>query len=287
MAVCGRFALTVILNLSGRLKSEIWVFSDGLSCDFSSMDNKRLLSTPPFAPNTVRVLSELGIRTADDLRQTGAVRAFLLLKAAGHTVTRSVLWQLYAAEHGKMPSEIGEAEKNMLNEALKDAPPTAVFPPREEMARWMSAAVREAEAAAEQGEVPVGAVVVHQGRIIARGRNACIAQHHIGSHAEMSALAEAGRVLGNYRLDNCDVYVTLEPCTMCASALIQSRVRRVVYAAAEPKTGAAGSVLNLFSDGRLNKHTAILGGICAERSQELLQAFFAKRRKLSKTEQTL
>lgn len=245
------------------------------------MSEQERLATPPFAPKTVRALADLGLQTAQDLRQTGAVKAFLLLKAAGHTVTRSVLWQLYAVEQGKTLAQIGEAEKNSLNRALKNAPPTAVFPPQEEMERWMSAALSEAAEAAKAGEIPVGAVVVHQGSIIARGRNACVATHHIGSHAEMSALAAAGQVLGNYRLENCDVYITLEPCTMCASALIQARVRRVIYAAAEPKTGAAGSVLNLFADSRLNKHTAVCSGICAEQSQILLQNFFAARRKAS------
>ncbi|MDO4696168.1 MAG: tRNA adenosine(34) deaminase TadA [Neisseria sp.] len=245
------------------------------------MNEQERLSTPPFAPKTVQALADLGLQTAEDVRQTGAVRAFLLLKAAGHTVTRSVLWQLYAAEQGKIVADIGDAEKNSLNLALKSSPPISVFPPREEMERWMFEALSEAEQAGRAGEIPVGAVVVYQGRIIARGRNACVAANNIGSHAEMSALAEAGRVLGNYRLENCDVYVTLEPCTMCASALIQSRVSRVVYAAAEPKTGAAGSVLNLFADSRLNKHTAVCSGICAEQSRTLLQNFFAARRKSS------
>jgi hypothetical protein len=101
---------------------------------------------------------------------------------------------------------------------------------------------------------------------------------NISHHAEIQALAAAGQVLGNYRLNECDVYVSLEPCAMCASAMIQARVARVVFAAHEPKTGAAGSVLNLFSNNQLNQHTAMLGGLLADEAKQQLQAFFRLRR---------
>ncbi|MDO5640630.1 MAG: nucleoside deaminase, partial [Neisseria sp.] len=106
----------------------------------------------------------------------------------------------------------------------------------------------------------------------------CIADHNISHHAEIRALAAAGLALQNYRLDQCDVYITLEPCSMCASALIQARVKRVIYGAAEPKTGAAGSIIDLFSDGRLNKHSAVQGGILADECQAVLQRFFQQKR---------
>ncbi|MDO5059155.1 MAG: tRNA-specific adenosine deaminase [Neisseria sp.] len=237
------------------------------------------LTTPPFAPKTVQALAELGIHTIADIRQTGAVKTFLLLKAAGHTVTRSVLWQLHAVAQGKTVGEVDEQEKAELNSALKQHPPVDIFPPQAEMEGFMAAALQQAEAAAALGEIPVGAVVVRNGEIIAAAHNACVSQHDISRHAEIAALAAAGQTLGNYRLNDCDVYITLEPCTMCASALLQARVRRVIFAAAEPKTGAAGSILNLFSDGRLNKHTAVLGGICARQAQAVLQRFFDERRK--------
>ena len=128
------------------------------------------------------------------------------------------------------------------------------------------------------GEVPVGAVVVHQNQVIGRGFNRCVGDHSISRHAEICALGEASRHMGNYRLDECDVYVTLEPCSMCAGAIMQSRIRRLIYAAAEPKSGAAGSVVDLFAEKALNPHTAVYGGILADEARTLLQRFFQQRR---------
>ena len=142
----------------------------------------------------------------------------------------------------------------------------------------MRAALFEARAAMEAGEVPVGAVVVKDGQIIATGRNSPIEAHDPTAHAEIQALRAAAKALGNYRLDDCELYVTLEPCAMCSGAMLQARLKRVVFAAAEPKTGAAGSVLNLFAEARLNHQTAVQGGIMAEESAVLLQSFFAEKR---------
>jgi len=123
------------------------------------------------------------------------------------------------------------------------------------------------------------AELVRNGEVLSTAHNRCVADCDIGSHAELRALAEAGRQTGSYRLDGCDVYITLEPCAMCASAIIQARIRRVIYGAAEPKTGAAGSVVNLFANPLLNKHTAIKGGILEDECKAVLQAFFQTRRK--------
>ena len=119
-------------------------------------------------------------------------------------------------------------------------------------ARWMRLALAEALAAAAAGEVPVGAVVVKDGTVIGAGRNAPIGAHDPTAHAEVLALRAAARHLGNYRLDDCTLYVTLEPCAMCSGAMLHARLARVVYGAPDPKTGAAGSVLNLFAEPRLN-----------------------------------
>jgi tRNA(adenine34) deaminase len=142
----------------------------------------------------------------------------------------------------------------------------------------MRAALLEARAAMDAGEVPVGAVVVKDGQIIAIGRNSPIESHDPTAHAEMQALRAAAKALGNYRLDDCELYVTLEPCAMCSGAMLQARLKRVVFAATEPKTGAAGSVLNLFAEARLNHQTAVQGGVMAEESAALLQSFFADKR---------
>jgi tRNA(adenine34) deaminase len=143
---------------------------------------------------------------------------------------------------------------------------------------WMALALAQAREAAAAGEVPVGAVVVKDGQVIATGRNAPIASHDPTAHAEVVALREAARVLGNYRLDGCTLYVTLEPCTMCSGAMLHARVDRVVFGAADPRTGMAGSVLNLFAHTQLNHQTQVTGGVMAEACGQLLKDFFKPRR---------
>ena len=238
-----------------------------------------MLTTPPLAPGVLAALQNLGIATRQDLRQAGAIQAFLLLKAAGRTVTRSTLWQLEALLRGIRPQDLSETEKNLLLRQLANHPPVAVFPRPSEMEEFMRTALEQATQSAAAGEIPVGAVIVKNGAIIAAARNTCIQSRDISRHAEINALAQAGAALNNYRLDGCDIYITLEPCTMCASALIQARVARVIFGAEEPKTGAAGSVLNIFADCRINRHTAVTGGILAEECRSLLQRFFRERRR--------
>lgn len=147
----------------------------------------------------------------------------------------------------------------------------------------MLLALEQARCAALAGEVPVGAVVLHKGQLIAAAHNAPVSQNNPCAHAEIVALCEAATTLGNYRLEECELFVTLEPCVMCAGALLQSRLRRVVFAAAEPKTGAAGSVLNLFDNVLLNHHTRVEGGLLADQSTLLLRDFFHRRRLSAKT----
>lgn len=142
----------------------------------------------------------------------------------------------------------------------------------------MAAALEQARLAQAAGEVPVGAVIVHRGEIIASGHNRPIGAHDPSAHAEMQALRAAAQHLGNYRLPECDVYVTLEPCVMCAGAMLHARVRRVVYGAQDPKTGACGSVLDLFAESRLNHQTTVEAGCEAEACGQILKDFFAERR---------
>ncbi|MGH8683430.1 MAG: tRNA adenosine(34) deaminase TadA [Burkholderiales bacterium] len=145
-------------------------------------------------------------------------------------------------------------------------------------AHWMRAALTLAEEAWRRGEVPVGAVVVAHGKIAGRGFNAPIEGHDPTAHAEIAALRDAARTLGNYRLPDCALYVTLEPCPMCAGAIMQARIRRLVFGAADPKTGACGSVVDLFAEPRLNHHTLVTGSVLAEECGALLKEFFAGRR---------
>jgi len=143
---------------------------------------------------------------------------------------------------------------------------------------WMAEALALARVARARGEVPVGALVVKDGAIIGRGGNAPVAHSDPTAHAEIAALREAGRTLGNYRLPGCELFVTLEPCAMCAGAILHARIARVVYGARDPKTGACGSVVDLFAEPRLNHHATVAGGVRAEECGKLLSEFFAERR---------
>lgn len=142
----------------------------------------------------------------------------------------------------------------------------------------MQAAIDLAHQAAALGEVPVGAVVVKDGVIIGRGRNAPIAQHDPTAHAEIQAMREAAQYLGNYRLVDCTLYVTLEPCAMCSGAIQHARIARLVFGANDPKTGCCGSVLDLMSEARLNHHCEVIKGVMAEECGKILSDFFKQRR---------
>ena len=142
----------------------------------------------------------------------------------------------------------------------------------------MDAALAQARLAAEGGEVPIGAVIVREGEIIARGQNRVLRDVDPTAHAEIVALREGALALGNYRLSGCTLYVTLEPCAMCAGAMIHARIDRVVLAAADPKAGACGSVLSVLNHPQLNHQMQVEHGIGAEESAELLRGFFRERR---------
>ena len=143
---------------------------------------------------------------------------------------------------------------------------------------FMEEALREARRAKALGEVPVGAVVVQDGHTVGRGCNRPIANHDPTAHAEMQALREAGLVLGNYRLSDCDLYVTVEPCAMCAGAITHARIRRLVYGAEDPKAGAVHSMLQVLNHPKLNHQVDVTSGILAARCMDLVQSFFRTRR---------
>jgi tRNA(adenine34) deaminase len=143
---------------------------------------------------------------------------------------------------------------------------------------FMRAALAQARAAAASGEVPVGAVLVREEEIIAAGHNAPIASHDATAHAEIAVLRAAGQGLGSYRLTDTTLYVTLEPCVMCAAAVVHARVRRLVFGAWDPRAGGAGSIVNIFSLPGLNHRVDVFGGVLMEECAALLQQFFAQRR---------
>jgi tRNA(adenine34) deaminase len=143
---------------------------------------------------------------------------------------------------------------------------------------FMGLALDLAREAGAAGEVPVGALIVLDGEVVGRGFNQPIGRHDPTAHAEIMALRDAATRLGNYRLPRCTLYVTLEPCAMCAGAIMHARIERVVFGARDPKTGAAGSIVDLFAEARLNHHTSVVGGILTEECGSLLSGFFAARR---------
>lgn len=144
---------------------------------------------------------------------------------------------------------------------------------------FMQIALEQAKLAESLGEVPVGALVVKDGEIIAAAHNQPIGLHDPSAHAEIQAIRKAAKILGNYRLVDCTLYVTLEPCVMCTGAIQHARIAQLVYGAKDPKTGACGSVVNLMTEDKLNHHTAVIAGVLAEPCGEMLSQFFKRRRK--------
>ena len=151
---------------------------------------------------------------------------------------------------------------------------------------FMRQAIDQAHNAWALGEVPVGALVVRDGVVIATGFNQPIGTHDPTAHAEIMAMRAAATILGNYRLPGCELFVTLEPCAMCAGAMLHARLARVVFGAPDPKTGACGSVVNLFEQAQLNHQTAIIGGVLAADCSTMLKNFFAERRSLARSSAT-
>jgi tRNA(adenine34) deaminase len=146
---------------------------------------------------------------------------------------------------------------------------------------YMRQAIAQAHNAWALGEVPVGAVIVKDGQVISTGFNQPIGTHDPTAHAEVMALRAAASIIGNYRLPGCELYVTLEPCAMCSGAMMHARLARVVFGAADPKTGACGSIVDLFGQQKLNHHTEVTGGVLADDCAALLKEFFADRRRLA------
>jgi len=149
---------------------------------------------------------------------------------------------------------------------------------KEKDEQWMNAALAEAAAAQEAGEVPVGAVIVRNGRIIARGQNRNVRDHDPSAHAEIVVMREAGQVLGNHRLEECELFVLIEPCAMCAGAMVHARLKRLIYGAKDPKAGAVESLIRVLNHPKLNHQMEITAGVLEEQCSEILRNFFRAKR---------
>nr|WP_116119519.1 tRNA adenosine(34) deaminase TadA [Paraburkholderia sp. BL6669N2] len=181
-------------------------------------------------------------------------------------------------------TESGAAAASAGSEAALGEPPTCSTVPEvtERDRRFMALAQAAAEKARAAGEVPVGAVLVRGDEVIGTGFNHPIGGHDPSAHAEMAALRAAAQAVENYRLPGCELYVTLEPCLMCAGAIMHARIARVVFGARDPKTGACGSVVNAFANPQLNHHTTVIGGVLENECGAALKSFFAERRRASR-----
>lgn len=237
------------------------------------------LTTPPLPPKVIAWLNEQGVYSAETLRYVGVVNCFLRLKAAGHSVTERLLYALEAAARGFQWQQLSDNDRLALRIAVQRHPPVRLAPPIAESQTMMRHALMLALTAEQQGEIPVGAVVVKNGQIVGQGYNRPIGLCDPSAHAEIQALRAAAQQLGAYRLVGCDLYVTLEPCAMCSGAILHARLDRLVFGATDAKTGAAGSVINLFEHTPLNHHTAVFGGVEADKCSDMLSAFFTEKRK--------
>lgn len=237
-----------------------------------------LLSSPPFSQKVLDTLNKLDLKTVEQLTQLGAISAFLHLKESGLTITRSTLWQLYAITEQQHLSDITDEKKKQLLSQLKAHPPIAIFPETTTLNNYMTQALLEAKKAYNIEEIPIGCIIVYRNQIIGRGYNQSRLKNLISAHAELIAIQEASSFIKNFRLENCDLYTTVEPCPMCASAIIQARIRRVIIGTMEPRTGAAGSVIDLFGSRNINQHTAVYKGVLQKQCQNILHDFFRAKR---------
>ena len=193
---------------------------------------------------------------------------------AAHESERQARKQAWLARAAAAIEVTEEGHAEVAEPPQTSADPDAIF---------MAMALDQAHNAWAMGEVPVGAVLVREGQVLATGFNQPIANHDPTAHAEIQAMRAAATLLGNYRLAGCTLYVTLEPCAMCAGAIQHARMARLVYGARDPKTGACGSVVDLFSEAKLNHHTVVNGGVLAGRCGKLLSDFFAERRAMRRS----
>lgn len=229
-------------------------------------------------PKARQWLAQLGIVSPEQLRQLGAPAVFQALHRRHFPVNRRLLWGLLAIERGCHWSDLTDEEKQYSWQAVQQGFPPLMPDELPVAEQAMELALAQARQAQAVGEVPVGAVVMQGETLIAVGHNLPRQQHDPTAHAEIVALRRAAEKLANYRLQDCTLYVTLEPCVMCAGAILHARLQRVVFGAYDDRAGAAGSVCNVFAMPVLNHQTAVSGGILATPCRELLQQFFAQRR---------
>ncbi len=231
----------------------------------------------------IEQLTILGITSLDEFCQLETISIFFLLKDSGYPATPWLLYQLDAARRQVNWRHISQKERKLLRNTLAaNSPIQAPYPTKEEIEKFIDVARQLANKAETQDEVPIGAIVVKNDQIIGQGYNNTITQKSPFAHAEIIALQEAAKAIGNYRLIDCDLYVTLEPCIMCAGAISQARIKRLIFGTKEPKSGAAGSVINIFANHKLNAYTAVFGPVDSINCAAQLTNFFRQKRQYNR-----
>lgn len=245
------------------------------------MSKKNLnLSFNLLAPKVQKALEHIGVLNIESLKNKGSLNTFLELKVIYPSITTSVLWRLLAIEKDINLADITADLKSATLLSLKQQQVVKSFPDQIQLEFYMHEALIEARKALLLLEVPVGAVIVKDNQIIARAHNRCLANNRVTSHAELLAIDEASQFLDNYRLEGCDLYVTLEPCMMCLGAIFQARISRLIYAVKSEKMGILENHLITFPN-IYKVHTAIKGGILAEECGQLIQQFFLNKREIN------
>ncbi len=221
-------------------------------------------------------LKSLGIDSLEELQKYDYFLIFQWLRGIYPSTGFRVLFDLYCLIHNQPFNTLDPEIKAHLKLTYKSLPPHFTPLPKDEIEKFMQIAV--AIARESDNEIPIGAIVVKDGEVIGRGNNQTIASNDITAHAEIVAIRDASKNLGNYRLDDCDLYVTIEPCLMCSGAIINSRIRRVIFGALEPKTGAVTSQYTVFNNININKHTEAIGPIDNDLYSFSLKAFLKQKR---------
>lgn len=219
-------------------------------------------------------LKRLNLASSELIRQHGYLEVYSQLKLAFPSMNYQALYDLYCLAQQSLCYTLAPEKQVALRAEFKAMTPRHVWLQSDTIKHFLTAAEEQAQLALEYNEIPIGAVVVHQGEIIARGYNRTRSDNNIMAHAEIVAILAAQQCLQNYRLNECDLYVTIEPCLMCSGAIINSRIKRVIYGACELKTGACISQHQVFYNKKTNHHTEVIGPIDQKYYSRLISDFF-------------
>ena len=224
-------------------------------------------------------LARLNLNSIAEINQFGVLKIYRWLKISHPELTYKVLYDLQCLTLNLPLNSLNAVQKNALVLEYKNMLPTYPLPEAELINQYLTDAETQAKIALEDNEVPIGAVVVYNNKIIGVGYNQTISDCNIMAHAEINAIIQAQQYLDNYKLDDCDLYVTIEPCVMCCGAIMNSRIRRIIYGAVEPKTGAIVSQYTILNNGEVNHQTEAIGPVDDQYYSQLLKEFFKHKRK--------